>query len=62
MRRRNNLRRADKRPTGPYLAYLNRLIEKRHAQGKPPAPDVADDEYWNTWRKNNKIEQPKKAA
>jgi hypothetical protein len=38
------------RPTGLYLQYLNRLIEKRRASGET-LPDLHDDEYWEARRK-----------
>jgi hypothetical protein len=38
------------RPTGFYLQYLNRLIEKRRASGET-LPDLHDDEYWEARRK-----------
>lgn len=52
------------RPGGLYLEYLNQLIAKRHAAGKPPAPDVAPEEYWEhgRWNEEMKNQPPKKAA
>jgi hypothetical protein len=41
---------SDSRPQGFYLAYLNRLIEKRRASGET-LPDLHDDEYWQARRK-----------
>jgi hypothetical protein len=43
--------RSPRRPAGLYLQYLNRLIEENRWKGTP-AKDVADEEYWNIWRRN----------
>ena len=43
--------RSPPRPAGPYLQYLNRLIEENRRKDTP-AKDVADEEYWNIWRRN----------
>lgn len=50
------------RPTGLYLQYLNRLIEKRRASGET-LPDLHDDEYWDERRRNEAMKElPRKAA
>jgi hypothetical protein len=43
---------------------INQSIAKRHAAGKPPAPDVAPEEYWEhgRWNEEMKNQPPKKAA
>jgi hypothetical protein len=50
-------------PSGFYLEYLNKLIAKRHAAGKP-SPDIDSEEYWRDREKwhaeNNPL--PRKAA
>ena len=33
-----------------YISYIERLIQRREAAGKPLAPDVAPEEYWNERR------------
>ena len=67
MRGNKRWRHMPKRPRGLYMQYLDRLIEenraKREAQGLPPVPDVADDEFWRKRREDQLMkDQPKKAA
>lgn len=40
------------RPVGFYVRYLQKLIERREASGRPPAADIAPDAYWNQRRLN----------
>jgi hypothetical protein len=49
---------------GFYISYIERLIQRREAAGKPLAPDVAPEEYWNERREREAEKQLplKKAA
>jgi hypothetical protein len=56
--RRRRFRSPPPRPSGFYLQYLNDLIAKRRASGKPLA-ELHDDEYWNERRRNEALkDQP----
>jgi hypothetical protein len=50
---------ADDRPktSGFYVTYLEKLHRQREADGLPPAPDIADSEYWETRRRNEELKQ-----
>jgi hypothetical protein len=54
----------DNRPAGFYMKYLQRLAERRAAEGKPPEPDIAPEEYWRKRREDEAMKDlpPKKAA
>lgn len=60
--RRRQFRSPPPRPSGFYLEYLNRLIDRRNAQGKP-LPELHDDEYWRKRREDEAMKDlPRKAA
>jgi hypothetical protein len=40
-----------KRPKGFYVQYIERLIQRREAEGKPSASDIAPAEYWDERRR-----------
>jgi hypothetical protein len=37
---------------GFYVAYIERRIQRRADAGLPPAPDIADQAYWDERRRN----------
>jgi hypothetical protein len=49
---------------GFYVAYIERLIERRAANGEPPAPENFSNEYWDERRRNEALKELplKKAA
>jgi hypothetical protein len=47
----------DKHPEGFYSRYLRILGERRVAEGKPPAADICDDDYWQERQRNEALKQ-----
>ena len=45
----------DKHPEGFYSRYLRILGERRAAEGKPPAADICDSQYWGQRRRNEAL-------
>jgi hypothetical protein len=41
---------------GFYVRYIERLIARRQAEGKP-APDICPQEYWDEWRDQHGLNQ-----
>jgi hypothetical protein len=48
---------ASDQPEGFYSRYLRQLGERRAAEGKPPAEDIAPAEYWQRRRELEELKQ-----
>ena len=48
---------------GFYIRYLQRIAEQRERDGRSPAEDICDDDYWQQRKRDEELKQePRKDA